>query len=241
MAIDVADGITSFEFDKMTENYKRALVPVGSLEQHGRHLPVATDLIIAGHITKLVANRLGGFVLPPINYGISIEHSPLFNVSIKYSTLIDLTHDISISLSKRGLKRVIYVNGHHGNSGALQYVMHYLNQSESDNEFSAFSLNYWNMMDIEFDHGGETETSIMLAIRSDYVKMDLAKPGAANRRKMKGTYRALTNNPGSFPRISEDGIWGDPSNATATKGQQLLDQIVENTTRVILELEDLSS
>jgi creatinine amidohydrolase len=241
MAVDVADGITSFEFDKMTKNHKSALVAVGSLEQHGRHLPVATDLIIADHITKLVANRLGGFVLPPINYGISIEHSPLFNVSLKYSTLIDLTHDISISLSKSGLKSVIFVNGHHGNSGALQYVMHYLNQSESDKEFSAFSLNYWNMTNIEFDHGGETETSIMLAIRSDYVKMDLAKPGAANRRKMKGTYHALTNNPGSFPKISEDGIWGDPRNATATKGRQLLDQIVENTTRVILELEDLSS
>ncbi|HEY6404869.1 MAG TPA: creatininase family protein, partial [Nitrososphaeraceae archaeon] len=86
MAVDVADGITAFEFDKITRNYKRALVAVGSLEQHGRHLPVATDLIIAGHITKLVANRLGGFVLPPINYGISVEHSPLFNVSLKYST-----------------------------------------------------------------------------------------------------------------------------------------------------------
>jgi creatinine amidohydrolase len=239
MEVDVADGITSFEFDEMTKNYKRALVPVGSLEQHGRHLPVATDLIIAGYVTKLVAKRLGAFVLPPISYGISIEHSPLFNVSLKYSTLIDLTHDISISLSKRGLKNVIYVNGHHGNSGALQYVMHYLNQSESDNEFSAFSLDYWNMMDTEFDHGGETETSIMLAIRSDYVKMDLAKPGVANRRKMKGTYQTLANNPGSFPKISKEGIWGDPRNATATKGQRLLDQIIENTARVILELEDL--
>ena len=98
----------------MTKNYTRALVPVGSLEQHGRHLPVATDLIIASHITKLVAKRLGAFVFPPINYGISVEHNPLFNVSLRYSTLINLTHDISISLSKRGLKNVIYVNGHHG-------------------------------------------------------------------------------------------------------------------------------
>lgn len=239
MAIDVGDGITSVEFDRMTKNYTRALVPVGSLEQHGRHLPVATDLIIASHITKLVAKRLGAFVLPPINYGISIEHSPLFNVSLRYSTLINLTHDISKSLSKRGLKNVIYVNGHHGNSGALQYVAHYLGQSDSDKEFSAFSLNYWNMMDIEFDHGGETETSIMLAIRSDYVRMDRAEPGTVNRRKLKGTYQTLTNNPGSFPKISKNGVWGDPRNATATKGQELLDQIIKNIAKVILELEDL--
>jgi creatinine amidohydrolase len=223
MAIDVGDGITSAEFDRMTKNYTRALVPVGSLEQHGRHLPVATDLIIASHITKLVAKRLGAFVLPPINYGISIEHSPLFNVSLRYSTLINLTHDISISLSKRGLKN----------------VAHYLGQSDSDKEFSAFSLNYWNMMDIEFDHGGETETSIMLAIRSDYVRMDRAEPGTVNRRKLKGTYQTLTNNPGSFPKISKNGVWGDPRNATATKGQELLDQIIKNIAKVILELEDL--
>ena len=66
MAIDVGDGITSVEFDRMTKNYTRALVPVGSLEQHGRHLPVATDLIIASHITKLVAKRLGALLCRPL-------------------------------------------------------------------------------------------------------------------------------------------------------------------------------
>jgi creatinine amidohydrolase len=239
MAIDVASGVTSIEFDQMIKNHTRALVPVGSLEQHGGHLPVATDLIIAEHITKHVAKRIDSFVFPPINYGISIEHSPLFNVSLRYSTLINLAHDISMSLSERGLKKVIYVNGHHGNSGALQYVMHYFGSSGFNRDFAAYSLNYWNMMDNEFDHGGESETSIMLAIRSDFVRMDKAEPSAINRSKLKRTYQTITNNPGSFPKITGNGIWGDPRNATANKGQELLDQIIENTSRVILELDNL--
>jgi creatinine amidohydrolase len=239
MAIDVAGGMTSVEFDHMTKNYTRALVPVGSLEQHGGHLPVATDLIIAEYITKHVAERVGSFVFPPISYGISVEHSPLFNVSLRYSTLINLTNDISISLSKMGLKKVIYVNGHHGNSGALQYVMHYFVDNGFGKDFSAYSLNYWNMMDVEFDHGGDTETSIMLAIRSDLVRMDRAEPSAIDRPKLKRTYQTLTNNPSSFPKLTGNGIWGDPRNATANKGQELLERIIENTERVILELDDL--
>jgi creatinine amidohydrolase len=239
MAIDVVGGVTSVEFEDMTKNYTRALVPVGSLEQHGGHLPVATDLIIAEYITKHVAERVGSFVFPPISYGISVEHSPLFNISLRWSTLINLTNDISISLSRMGLKKVIYVNGHHGNSGALQYVMHYFVDSRFGKDFSAYSLNYWNMMDVEFDHGGDTETSIMLAIRSDLVKMDKAEPSAIDRPKMKRTYQTITNNPSSFPKLTGNGVWGDPRKATANKGRELLQQIIENTERVILELEDL--
>jgi creatinine amidohydrolase len=239
MAIDVAGEVTSVEFDRMAKNYTRALVPVGSLEQHGGHLPVATDLIIAEYVTKHVAERVGSFIFPPISYGISVEHSPLFNVSLSCSTLINLTNDISISLSKMGLKKVIYVNGHHGNIGALQYVMHYFVDGGFGKDFSAYSLNYWNMMDVEFDHGGDTETSIMLAIRSDLVRMDKAEPSAIDRPKLKRTYQTLTNNPSSFPKLTGNGVWGDPRNATASKGQELLQQIIENTEQVILELDDL--
>lgn len=239
MAIDVAGGVTSVEFDHMIRKYTRALVPVGSLEQHGMHLPVATDLIIAEYITKHVAERVHSFVFPTVSYGISFEHAPLFNVSLRYSTLINLTNDISLSLSRMGLKKVIYINGHHGNSGALQYVMHYFADGRITKDFSVYSLNYWNMMDAEFDHGGDTETSIMLAIRSDLVRMDKAEPSSIDRPKLKRTYQMLTNNPSSFPKLTGNGVWGDPRNATAGKGQELLEQIIENTEQVILELEDL--
>ena len=237
-AVEVGSGITSTEFDHMKRNNSRGLVPVGSLEQHGPHLPVATDLIIAEYVTKHIGKRIGSFVFPPIYYGISGEHSPFFNVSLRYSTFIDTIHDIAVSLSETGLKKVIFVNGHHGNTGAMQYVMHDVARLVVK-DFSVYALNYWNMMDSEFDHGGETETSIMLAIRTEHVKMDKAEPSAISRPKLKRTYQTLTNNPGSFPKITGNGIWGDPRKATASRGQVLLRQIIKNTTSVILELDEL--
>lgn len=237
--IDVAGGLTSTEFGQMIKRYNRALIPIGSLEQHGDHLPLSTDLIIAEYVAKHVAERINSFVFPPIYYGISIEHKPLFNVSLKYSTFINMIQEISASLSEAGLKRVIYVNGHHGNSGAMQYLMHDECHRITNKGFSAFSLNYWNMADIEFDHGGETETSIMLAINHHSVQMSRARPSAINRSKLKKTYHTITNNPGSFPKITGNGIWGDPRSATATKGQALLEQITRNLSMVVQELDNL--
>jgi creatinine amidohydrolase len=220
----------------MKRNNSRGLVPVGALEQHGPHLPVATDLMIAEYVTRHIAKRIGSFVFPPIYYGISSEHSPFFNVSLRYSTFIDTIHDIAVSLSETGLKKVIFVNGHHGNTGAMQYVMHGVARLVVK-DFSVYALNYWNMMDSEFDHGGETETSIILAISSENVRMDKAEPSAISRPKLKRTYQTLTNNPGSFPKITGNGIWGDPRKATGRRGQVLLRQIIKNTTSVILELD----
>jgi creatinine amidohydrolase len=159
-------------------------------------------------------------------------------VSLRYSTFIDTIHDIAVSLSETGLKKVIFVNGHHGNTGAMQYVMHGVARLVVK-DFSVYALNYWNMMDSEFDHGGETETSIMLAISIEHVKMDKAEPSAISRPKLKRTYQTLTNNPGSFPKITGNGIWGDPRKATVRRGQVLLRQIIKNTTSVILELDEL--
>jgi creatinine amidohydrolase len=238
-AIDIVGGLTSSEFGQMVNQRRCAIIPVGSLEQHGDHLPLATDLIIAEYVAKKVAERISSFVFPPIHYGISLEHSPLFNVSLRYSTLIDIIQDISASLLEAGLKRVFYINGHHGNSGAMQYVMHDHLHRISEKNFSAFSLNYWNMADMEFDHGGETETSIMLAINDRAVQMNKARPGAIKQSKLKRTYQTFTNNPCSFPKITRNGIWGDPRNATAGRGEELLELIIKNLSMVILELDTL--
>ena len=120
----------------------------------------------------------------------------------------------------------------------MQYVMHGVARLVVK-DFSVYALNYWNMMDSEFDHGGETETSIMLAISIEHVKMDKAETSAISRPKLKRTYQTLTNNPGSFPKITGNGIWGDPRKATVRRGHVLLRQIIKNTTSVILELDEL--
>src|SRR4051812_27426486 len=79
--------MTDYDFRVTLKKIKRAIIPVGSLEQHGAHLPVSTDSLIAEYLARLLAQKVGAFVLPVISYGVSFEHKPMFNVSLRNSTL----------------------------------------------------------------------------------------------------------------------------------------------------------
>ena len=115
---DLSDG----EFRYQLEQTHSAIIPVGSLEQHGPHLPVSTDCVIAEHISKEAARKLKYFVFPVVPYGVSFEHSPMFNISVHDSTLSNILCDICISIAHLGIKKIVIINGHHGNMGVLQYV-----------------------------------------------------------------------------------------------------------------------
>jgi creatinine amidohydrolase len=229
--------ISDLEFRKSIVKIKRAIVPIGSLEQHGEHLPVCTDSLIAESIAKLVARKIGSFVLPPVFYGVSYEHVPMFNISLCHSTLSSMISDVCLSLIKNGIKNIFLLNGHHGNTGVLQYIGQDVIK-KMPNDTKIFSLNYWQLMKSEFDHAGEVETSLVLALSPELVKMKHAKANNKNLSKSKAAYSVITNNPGSFPKITGNGVWGNPKNASVKKGRKLLDEIVANITRIILyELE----
>ena len=99
-----------------------AILPLGSTEQHGDHLPFSTDTLIVEHISSIVSQKAKMFLLPSIFYGVSYEHHPLFNISLDYNVLVDLISNISHSLAKQGIKRMFVINGHHGNLGLLHYI-----------------------------------------------------------------------------------------------------------------------
>ena len=93
------------------------------------------------------------------------------------------------------------------------------------------------MMTREFDHAGEVETSLVLAIAPELVHMDRAMPNSKNLSKSSAAYNSLTNVPGSFPKITGNGVWGDPMKATASKGDKLIKEIIANLTKTIAELD----
>src|SRR5581483_2246598 len=176
MAIQIYN-ITDTKFRSLMKKTSRAIVPIGSLEQHGAHLPISTDSLISERIATLVANELGCFVLPVIPYGVSFEHQPMFNVSLMNSTLSRVLCEICISLSSQGIEEIIFINGHHGNIGVLQYIsqnVHALRHSD----VKVFTINYWNGMHKKLDHAGEVETSLVLAICPELVKMEKAEPNS---------------------------------------------------------------
>lgn len=229
-------GMSDHDFKAaLKKKTKRAIIPVGSLEQHGNHLPVSTDSLIAEYIARLTAERVGAFVLPVISYGVSFEHKPMFNVSLRNSTLSTMICDTCISLAENRIKEIIILNGHHGNMGALQYIAQEL-QGKRPKDVHVHTIHYWHMMKNEFDHAGEVETSLVLAIAPELVRMDKAVPNSKKLSKSKAAYSSITNAPGSFPKITGNGVWGDPRKATAAKGDKWIKEITAGLVKTITEL-----
>ena len=213
---------------KSISNKKQvAVIPIGSIEQHGAHLPVSTDSDIVTEVAKKISEKQGYLLLPTLNYGVSFEHAPFFNLSIRESTLRIVLTDLCTSLLSNNIKTVFIINGHHGNLKPIKNLDVKLKKI-SKNKLKVFPLSYWHFMEREFDHAGFVETSLMLAI-SKNIKMNLAKKGLDTNGMTKQEIiklGKLANQ--SFPKATKNGIWGDPRKATKKDGQVILDEIIKN-------------
>ena len=207
-----------------------AVIPVGSIEQHGPHLPVSTDTDIVTEVAKRISEKNGFFLLPTITYGVSFEHAPFFNLSIRESTLRTVLSDLCTSLLSNGIKIVFIINGHHGNLKPIKNIDVKLKKL-SKNRIKVFPLSYWHFMKRDFDHAGFVETSLMLAI-SKNVKMNLAKKGLITDKMTKQQIQKLGKLANqSFPKATKNGIWGNPTKATKKDGQAILDEIINNLSK----------
>ena len=238
------------EFRKLIKEKKPTIIiPVGSLEQHGAHLPITTDSDIVTEIASRLGKKCGFIVFPTISYGISCEHDPLFNTSLSPEHFEELLHDIIQELMVYSLTSVIILNGHHGNERNLEKLHRIFNDpaiaaaaatapsadvaDAAAQELSRLRLqtcHYWKYMKHEFDHAGFVETSIMLAI-SDKVKMKEAKRGLIIEDLSKLEQSAVkkrSTQPFGFSEVAPNGVWGDPTKATKKDGEKFLTEIVRN-------------
>jgi len=243
------------EFRKLIkEKNLTVIIPVGSIEQHGAHLPITTDSDIVTEVASRLAKKCGFIVFPTISYGISFEHSPLFNTSLLPEQLQELLQNIIHGLMEHSLTSVIILNGHHGNEQDLEKLHKAFNDpaqaaaglaaaaaglAAADEQEAAAQFisrirlqtcHYWKYMKHEFDHAGFVETSIMLAI-SDKVKMKKAKKGLITKglsEKERKRINKLSTQPGGFPQVTKNGVWGDPTGATKKDGEKFLAEIVRN-------------
>jgi creatinine amidohydrolase len=212
-----------------------ALIPVGSLEQHGSHLPISTDSDIVTEVAKRVARKCNFLLLPTITYGMSFEHAPFFNLSITAQALQKLLTDVCISLAQNKIYRIIILNGHHGNHKALKALEDRISKtSRKKIKVSVFS--YWHFMKREFDHAGFAETSLMLAISSK-TNMKSAKKGLITD-DLSVKQRAKVSKLASihFIKATKNGVWGDPTKATRKDGDRILSEIVRNITKTVSKL-----
>ncbi|MBT3591929.1 MAG: creatininase family protein [Candidatus Nitrosopelagicus sp.] len=200
-----------------------AIIPVGSIEQHGPHLPISTDSDIVTEIASKFSDKVKGILLPTISYGISDEHFPFFNLSIKKSTLSKILEDICESLIKNGISKIIIINGHYGNLDSLRS---FERKQKTRRKIEIFS--YWKYMDREFDHAGNVETSIMLAI-SKNVDMRKVKKGFQTDGMSKQEISKINKlAQKSFPKVTGNGVWGDPTRSSARLGRKIIKEVVNN-------------
>ena len=215
----------------LTKNKKKiAVIPIGSIEQHGPHLPISTDSDIVSEVARKITEKNGYLLLPTITYGVSFEHAPFFNLSIRESTLRTILIDLCKSLSENNIKTIFIINGHHGNLKSIKNLDLKI-QKILKNKVRVCPLSYWHFMERDFDHAGFVETSLMLAI-SKNVKMNLAKKGLITDKMTKqeiAKISKLANQ--SFPKATKNGIWGDPRKATKKDGIKILNEIVQNLSK----------
>lgn len=211
--------------------YRRAIVPLGSCESHGGHLPFGTDAMIARDLALAVGERLGRtFVLPPTWFGMSehYRHMPL-SISLSTDTATHLFSDIFRSLAHWGIEEVIVINGHDGNLPCLEIAARNSRQLNPRMRIAALAT-WWSTVTklVPRDtfsaargmgHGGEGETSLALALFPDLV--DLAK----GQRSIPHTDRHVTQY-WTFEELSDCGSTGDPSAATVDKGHLMRDALV---------------
>ncbi len=207
-----------------------AVIPVGSIEQHGPHLPISTDSDIVTEISERVSQKCNYLLLPTISYGISFEHAPFFNLSINGITLQKLLSDICNSLFDNHIMTIFVINGHHGNQKTLNQFESKINKNHKG-KYKVNVFSYWHFMKKQFDHAGFVETSIMLAI-SKNVKMSKSQRGlitdGLSKEKIAKLNRLASK---SFPKVTKNGIWGDPTNASIKEGKKLLSEIIKNLSK----------
>jgi creatinine amidohydrolase len=208
---------------------------VGSNEQHGPHLPTCTDSLIGDAMVNKVAVRLGkALQAPSINVGCSDPHMVFPGaISLRPETLKSLIRDYCVSLAKQGFKNIIILPSHGGNFDAVREVTDELNQSlKGTNIVSYTDLKGLLGFLAEFSsrhgvsagesgaHAGESETSMVLAIRKDLVDMKNAEKGFVGSfdDKMMGLMWSQ-----GIKAITKNGVLGDPRKAEADKGEEYLE------------------
>ena len=228
-----------------------ALLPVGAIEQHGAHLPLDTDAFDSQYLACRVAEACSEpkpLVLPLISYGVSYHHDDFKGtISVSNDTLSRLVYEIGISAACNGILKLVIINGHGGNSPALNYAAQLINRDAKIfvcvDTGDTSDTDIYKIVDTPNDvHAGEIETSTSLAVRPDLVDMRQAVRSIP---EFSSHYLDFTSKRGvawyaATSKISAVGVMGDPTKANAEKGKKIWEIAIAHLVGLVEDLKNLS-
>lgn len=227
-----------------------AMMPVGIIEQHGPHLPLDTDILLAQEITMRAAARLPDkvVVVPPIIHGHSPHHMDFpGTLSVDPEHMISYVLDVCLSLAHHGFKKILMVNGHGSNVPVLDLVARQT-ILKTKGDTACASLDFWRLTDYEqavatlfpesdnTGHADVVETSLYMAVRPDLVQLEKAQDDPST-----GLMRLGTNSLSLrliWSSFSKEGIFGTVSGCDRTKGEQLLEASVNGLVKAIISFSE---
>jgi creatinine amidohydrolase/Fe(II)-dependent formamide hydrolase-like protein len=228
-----------------------ALFPVGSIEQHGPHLPLDTDAFDANLLAREVAEACSDpkpLVLPLLPYGVSYHHSDFSGtINISPKALTQLVYDIGMSAARNGITKLVIINGHGGNIPALQFSAQMINRDARI--FTCVETGETSEKDIQAltetpndVHAGEIETSTTLAIRPHMVrraKMRKFIPKFSSRYLNFSSKRSVEWY-ARIAKISPTGVLGDPTKASKEKGKKMWAVMTKHLVEFVEDLKSMS-
>ncbi|HVX45274.1 MAG TPA: creatininase family protein [Mycobacteriales bacterium] len=220
-----------------------AVLPVGAIEQHGPHLPLSTDLTIAESFATALVERaaVDAWLLPSLQYTKSDEHAwSVGTLWLSWDTLMRVLVDLGTSLAKTPVRRLVFLNAHGGNSALLQVACRELRRRCGLRTFLMHPGGpppAVEEMGLGI-HGGRGETSMMLHLRPDLVRMDLAARAVPEH--LVGYEHIGFGKSVSFGWLSDDfstgGVLGDPRGASAEEGRTAFERALERGNAALEEI-----
>jgi creatinine amidohydrolase/Fe(II)-dependent formamide hydrolase-like protein len=239
--------LTSPEILQFVNKTSVLCLPIGSTEQHGPHLPLNTDTILAEALTQRIIARWGNtfdlWQLPTLAIGLSREHAwAPGTISLSIQTITALLRDIGSEIARTlPTRNLVVINGHGGNRGILEALVRELS---ADFGLNICALHIGALMSLPLNtaapeiHGGKDETSVMLALAPHLVRRDLIAQ-IKTPSDGKAVHAMILDQTTSWPwrsddgRIADAGVIGDARAASAELGQAIIEHVVEAASGVL--------
>lgn len=198
--------MTHVEVERKVKEGAVVIIPMGSVEQHGVHLPLGTDVLVALEISRRVAEKTGSIVAPALWVGFSKEHMAFKGtLTLESETLLRVVRDVVKSLASHGFRKIVVINAHGGNDAALRLAVSELNMSLGVDALYIGPSELTSLLPPELQrqleesmdlHAGILETSIVNLVRPDLVRRNVpSKPEVGFKRHVAESLKLVKDNP----------------------------------------------